>query len=73
MNSLTTIEKILKDVQHLDSSDRLVLMEQLVKMLKNELVKPEQTNHITELNGLGSEIWKDVDIDHYINEQRQWD
>jgi len=73
MSSLPTIEKILKDVQHLNDSDRLVLMERLVKMLKNELVKPELSKQITELNGLGSEIWKDVDIDHYINEQRQWD
>lgn len=73
MSSSNTISKILKDVQHLDNSDRLVLMERLVQMLKNELVKPELPRKLTELEGLGSEIWKDVNIDHYINEQRQWD
>jgi hypothetical protein len=73
MSSSTTIQKILKEVQLLDNSDRLILMERLIKMLKIEIVKSEVPNQITDLEGLGSEIWKDVNIDHYINEQRQWD
>ena len=73
MSSSPTIKKILKDVQYLDNSDRLLLMERLLKMLKNEIVKTDLPSKITDLEGLGTEIWKDVDIDYYINEQRQWD
>ena len=28
---------------------------------------------LIDLNGLGAEIWKDVDIEHYIRQERQWD
>jgi plasmid stability protein len=37
-------------------------------------VKPRKTHSILELQGLGKELWKGIDTDKYIDdERRSWD
>jgi hypothetical protein len=37
-------------------------------------VTAKRAHNITELRGLGKEIWKGVDVEKYINEERNsWD
>lgn len=31
------------------------------------------THSLLELNGLGMEIWKDINIDRYVEQERKWD
>lgn len=39
-----------------------------------EAVEPRKTHSILELQGLGKEIWKGIDTDKYIDdERRSWD
>jgi len=45
----------------------------LVKELKKNKKRTQQYLHkLTELNSLGSEIWKDIDIDQYVQQERQY-
>jgi len=74
MADIIKIERILSQIKQLDYDSRLYLVERIIKLLKLKRNKAASATHnLTELNGLGANIWKNVDIDQYINEERQWD
>ena len=66
------IDSILSQVRQLDYMDRINLLERVILLIKKENVVKEQVK-LTSICGLGSEIWKDVDIDKYVENERQWD
>ncbi len=70
MNQSIEVENILKRVKKLNYKARLNLTEKIVRQLR----KSKKGKHrLTELSGLGAEIWKDVDINEYLKKERQWD
>ncbi len=72
MDTSLNINAILSQVKKLDKVDQITLIQQLALLLK----RTEKTNttsvRLTSLAGLGSEVWKDTDIDSYIDGERQW-
>ncbi|HCS19290.1 MAG TPA: hypothetical protein DIW47_01800 [Bacteroidetes bacterium] len=74
MDKALKIETILSQIRKLDHETRLYLMERLVRLVGQQDRKKEKTSsHLLELNNLGAEIWKDVNIDQYVQQERQWD
>jgi hypothetical protein len=66
------IEEIVARIKRLDSAGRLVVLKEITAISEQEEPKKEE-RHALNLKGLGAEIWKDIDIDKYIEEERQWD
>jgi len=68
-----TIKEILNQISKLEDDKKIQVMERILKMLKKEEktqnIKPELKN----LKGLGVDIWRDVDIDKYVEREREWD
>lgn len=64
-----TYEEILSQAEHLSPDDQLRLVEQLAAKLRRQ-VPSAKTRRITELKGLGKEIWQDIDVQRYIDEER---
>jgi hypothetical protein len=63
--------EILNQVQHLSSDEQLQLLEDLAKLVRHKNVIPEPYLHsITELKGLGKEIWTDIDAQDYVRQER---
>ena len=74
MDETVRVESILSQISKLDYEARLYLIERLVKELrKNKKAVKKYSHKLTELNSLGSEIWKDIDIDQYVQQERQWE
>jgi hypothetical protein len=73
MGKSINIENILSQIEKLDYANKLYLIERLIKQLRNSKEGTLSSHHLTELNSLGSEIWKDVDIDKYVQQERQWE
>lgn len=71
MDKSVTINNVLVQIKQLDYDSKLSIMEKLVLLLKR-YNKSYKTIHLTELNKLGCEIWKNVDIDEYVKNERQW-
>jgi hypothetical protein len=71
MNTELTLNKILSQVQKLDKAEQASLLKKIASMLKNE-EKSSSPVKLIEISGLGSSIWQGVDIDKYIDEERQW-
>ncbi len=74
MSKEAQIQSILTQIKKLDHQTRIHLMEEIINLLKDEEKgHKKEVIHLTELNELGSEIWKDVNIDDYVEGERQWD
>jgi len=75
MSKETQVKDILSQIKKLDHETKIELMEEIVNLLKANKIEQERRSEtrLTDLNELGSEIWKDVNIDQYVERERQWD
>ncbi len=71
MSKAINFNELLSQVEQMDSSAKLSLLEHIKSLLKKEPKKKNKIS-ITQLNGLGKEIWKGVDIEKYVENERQW-
>ena len=68
MNERLTIDQIIQAASTLQPSERLRLIEALSHP------EPGQQRRVTQLRGLGKEIWKGCDAQGYVNAERDaWD
>lgn len=69
----TMYHETLTQIRNLDATDQLRLLEELAVMVRQQLANRPR-HSILELRGLGKEIWKDVDAQAYVNQERaSWD
>lgn len=74
MEKSLRIQYILSQIKELDYDSKLSLAERLIKQLRLTKKSDKPITHkLSELNTLGSEVWKDVNIEKYVEEERQWD
>ena len=74
MEKSVRVQNILSQIMKLDNETRLYLLERLISQLRKTNKESNSISHnLSELNSLGSDVWKDVDIDKYIEEERNWD
>jgi hypothetical protein len=71
--AVSTYERVLNMTKHLELPEQLQLLEALSRIVRLQ-VEQTQERSILELEGLGAEIWQDVDAQEYINQERaSWD
>lgn len=63
LNNVTNI------VQHLTPNERLRLLGDLATIIRLG-EKPKPRHKITEFRGIAKDFWKDVDVQKYIDEER---
>jgi hypothetical protein len=70
-----TLDDIVQEVRALSVEDRKRLIGLIVDTLTESEAPPApKKRSILEFEGLGAEIWKDIDTDAYLNELRdEWD
>ncbi len=71
MEKAININQLLSQVELLDNTSKLNLVERIIALIKKEN-KTKKNSSITDLNGLGKEIWKGVDVNKYVENERQW-
>lgn len=65
-------ELYMQEIRQLPAADRL----QLLALIAHDLASTQSSpvRRITELRGLGKEIWQDVDAQHYVDDLRsEWE
>lgn len=72
MAASLNINGILSQVRKLDKEAQITLLQRLVLLLKRTEQTKSASVHLTSLSGLGSDVWKDTNIDNYIDSERQW-
>lgn len=65
----------LKGIKALDINEQLNLIDALSACIKTRIGKEKiKKRNIMELEGLGAEIWKNIDTEMYISKEREsWD
>lgn len=66
---IATYSEVMERVQHLDADDQLRLLEELAALVRRQVGQPPRRS-ILELQGLGKEIWQDIDVQEYIEQER---
>ncbi|MBL7727623.1 MAG: hypothetical protein JNM68_08060 [Dinghuibacter sp.] len=71
MPTSLNIKDILTQVKGLDKEDQFTLLERLVVLVRKH---DDSSNKLSllSLSGLGADMWRDTNIDHYIDQERQW-
>ena len=66
--SQPSYQEMLEKFQHLTYEEQSKLLDDL-KYIHQASLEPR--HDITELKGLGKEIWKDIDAQEYVNRERE--
>lgn len=66
-------DQTLNMARQLNLPEQVQLLEALSKIVRRQVDKP-QTHTVMDLEGLGAEIWQNVDAQTYVNQERAlWD
>jgi uncharacterized protein YcgL (UPF0745 family) len=73
METIIAINQISREIENLDYVGKLDILSRVVSMLTKAEAKPV-TIRLTELKGLGKELWQKYDVDAYLEKERAlWD
>lgn len=67
--AMSTYDQVLKMTKRLKLPEQLQLLETLSRMVRDQVTETK-SHSIMELEGLGAEIWRDVDAQAYIDQER---
>ena len=62
-------QEVLGQVQQLNPAEQLRLLEELVGFIRRKSVQ-KQPHSLMELQGLGKSIWQGVDVEKYVERER---
>ena len=68
--TLATYDHTLSMAKQLAVSEQLRLLEDLTKAMRHQMDSQSETYSIMDLEGLGAEIWQDMDAQEYVNQER---
>lgn len=69
-----TVAEIIEQAKDLSYQERKELVKLLIDTLEVPASIPSRPRRITELRGLGKEIWAGIDAQAYVNQLRdEWD
>lgn len=68
--SVNAYNDVLRRVQRLSPADQLRLLEDVASLVRRQVTTPARRRSILELQGLGKEIWQDIDAQDYIDQER---
>jgi len=73
MDSTININQIVNEIEKLDYNDKINIMSRIVNLLKRE-EKAHQVSSVTQLKGLGKDVWQKTDAASYVSKEREsWD
>ena len=66
----TSYNKILEDAKRLDRIDQLRLLEEIAGAIRKKYAEEEKRS-LLELAGLGKELWQNIDVEKYVDTERE--
>ena len=69
--SMNAYEEALNYARQLPTDEQLLLLQELAALVRQRVTFVEQPLHsFLELEGLGQEIWRGIDAQEYVNQER---
>ena len=70
---MTPYQEVRQQVEKLSPEEQLQLLEELAAVVRHRILTKPKRN-IMELEGLGKEVWRGLDAQEYVNQERaSWD
>jgi len=66
----TTLDEAVRISERLSPTDQLRLIGLLSERLRHELDRDNEPVDMLSLAGLGAEIWQEIDVDAYLEQER---
>ena len=67
------LNDVLNQVEHLSSDEQIQLLEDLGAIIRRRVTQ-ESKHNVMEFRGMAKEYWKGIDVEKFINEERNsWD
>ncbi len=63
-------EDLISEIKNLKLADQLRLLEEVAALIRRKSGEPNRYRSIMELKGRGKDIWKDLNLKDYLNEER---
>jgi hypothetical protein len=70
MNAELNLNEILSQIKKLNKPDQATLLKKIAAMIQKGTTSPSAK--LSEISGLGSSVWHNVNIDEYVDSERQW-
>lgn len=70
ISEIASNRQLIGKIKTMALQEQLLLLEQTASLVRNSIGRPASRRSIMELKGKGKEIWKDVDVQHFLNEER---
>ena len=70
MNAELSLKEILSQVKKLNKPEKVTLLKKITLMLTRE-EKTDKSAKLSEISGLGSSLWNNVNIDQYLEAERR--
>lgn len=67
--TVASYDDVLRMTYKLELSEQLKLMEALTRLVRQQVDQLEQRS-VLELEGLGAEIWQEIDAQTYVDQER---
>lgn len=63
------IQELLAQIKQLGKHEQMTLLNKLILIVRrsNDTQTP-----LSAISGIGADIWKDIDIDKYVESEREW-
>ncbi len=71
MNANLNLSEILSQVKKLNKLEQATLLKKIASMIHGKK-DSNKAARISEISGLGAPLWSDVNIDAYVDGERQW-
>lgn len=65
----TRHKKILEEVEKLNQTEQLRLLEQIAVLIRNKTTMKNRRS-ILEIQGMGKDVWRNIDAQKYVNKER---
>jgi hypothetical protein len=66
--------EVLNRAQQLTPDEQIRLIEELLALIRDRQEPSEPRHSLLELRGMGKELWRSIDVDQYIEQERNsWD
>ena len=71
MDAELKLNKILLQVQKLNKFEQAALLKKISSLISGNK-QSQKPVRLIEISGLGSSLWHNIDINKYVDEERQW-
>jgi hypothetical protein len=67
------VNRIIKEIKPLDLKTKLKIVRLIMSNIRSEKKRKQKAINLTELKGLGADIWQNTQIEKYILNERKWE